>query len=74
MGVAVSRATLRAFDYALEPDRYVREPEVSAKQRLPHDILRDIAGRQQELTQRMAQLAGWLVPEDAGKKGCHRRS
>lgn len=63
MGVAVSRATLRIFDYALEPDRYVREPEVSAKQRLPHDILRDIADRQQELAQRMSQLAGWLVPE-----------
>lgn len=63
MGVAVARATLRTIDYALEPDRYVREPEVSAKQRSPHDILRDIAGRQQELAQKMSQLAGWLVPE-----------
>lgn len=69
MGVAVSRSALRSFDYALEPDRYVREPEVSAKQRLPHDILRDIAGRQQELTQRMSQLAGWLVPERRREEG-----
>ena len=52
-----------ARDYALEPDPYLREPEVRAELRLPHDILRDIHDRQQELAQRMTQLAGWVVPE-----------
>lgn len=63
MGVAVSRRTLREVDYSLEPDRYLREPEVRAELRLPHDILRDIRNRQTELGERMTQLAGWLVPE-----------
>jgi type I restriction enzyme M protein len=63
MGVAVSRQSLRAHDFTLDPESYLREPEVRAELRLPHDILRDIHSRQQELAQRMSQLAGWVVPE-----------
>lgn len=68
MGVAVSRRTLREFDYSLEPDRYLREPEVRAELRLPHDILRDIRNRQAELGERMTQLAGLLVPESPAER------
>lgn len=63
LGVAVPRQALRALDYALDPDRFVHAPEISPELRLPHDILRDIHDNQQKLSQRMDQLAGWLVSE-----------
>ena len=63
MGVAIPRATLKARKYALQPDDYLRPPEIRAELRRPHDTLLDIYRRQQALAQRMNRLAGWLVPQ-----------
>lgn len=62
-GVAVSRTVLQRFDFSLDPNRFLQEPEIRAEQRLPHDILRDIKHREQLLVAKMSQLAGRLVPE-----------
>ena len=63
MGVAIPRATLKARKYTLQPDDYLRPPEIRAELRRPHDTLLDIYRRQQALAQRMNRLAGWLVPQ-----------
>jgi len=63
MGVAIPRATLKARKYALQPDDYLRPPEIRAELRHPHDTLLNIYRRQQALAQRMNRLAGWLVPQ-----------
>lgn len=62
-GVAVTRQTLRDLAYALEPDRFVRIPEVSPELRIPQDILRDVHTNQQKLTRRINNLAGWLATD-----------
>ncbi len=63
MGVAIPRATLKARKYTLQPDDYLRPPEIRAELKRPHDTLLGIYQRQQELAQRMNRLAGWLVPQ-----------
>ena len=63
MGVAIPRATLKARKYTLQPDDYLRPPEIRAELRRPHDTLLDIYRRQQALAQRMNRLAGLLVPQ-----------
>lgn len=63
MGVAIPGAALRARGYTLQPDDYLRAPEISAALQRPHDILLDIHERQRELNQRMEKLAGWVTPE-----------
>jgi type I restriction enzyme M protein len=63
MGVAIPRATLKARKYTLQPDDYLRPPEIRAELKRPHDTLLGIYQRQQELAQRMNRLTGWLVPQ-----------
>lgn len=65
MGVAIPRSVLQARDYSLQPDDYMRAPEISAEHIQPHALLRQMRERQQELAQRMDRLSGWLVPEGA---------
>lgn len=62
-GVAIPRTALQARGYTLQPDDYLRPPEIRVEQRRPHDILLEIHQRQQELSRRMERLAGWLAPE-----------
>jgi type I restriction-modification system DNA methylase subunit len=63
MGVAIPQTTLRARGYTLQPEDYLRPPEIRAELRRPHDILLEIHQRQQMLGQRMNRLAGWLTPQ-----------
>jgi hypothetical protein len=62
-GVAIPSAALQARGYALQPDDYLRAPEVSAALRHPHDILLGIHKTQRALVQRIDRLAAWLAPE-----------
>ena len=62
-GVAVSRRVIQEQYYALESDRYVQAPEVEVERRPPHQILRDIQENQNELSQRVYQLLGWISTE-----------
>ena len=63
MGVAIPQAVLKSRGYTLQPDDYLRPPEIRAELRRPHDTLLDIYRRQQALAQRMNRLAGLLVPQ-----------
>lgn len=63
MGIAIPRTTLQARAYTLQPEDYLRPPEIRAELRHPHDILLEIHQRQQMLGQRMNRLAGWLTPQ-----------
>ena len=63
MGVAIPQAVLKSRGYTLQPDDYLRPPEIRAELRCPHDTLLGIYQRQQALAQRMNRLAGWLFPQ-----------
>jgi hypothetical protein len=63
MGVAIPRLALQARGYALQPDDYLRAPEISAELVRPHEILLELHKRQQSFSQQMERLAGWLTPE-----------
>lgn len=63
IGIAIPRAVLVARSYALQPDDYLRAPEVTAELRRPADILRDIRHNQRDLSWRMDVLAMWLAPQ-----------
>jgi len=61
MGVAIPRTLLIARKYVLQPEDYLRAPEIRPELVRPHDILLQIHERQRELRQRMDRLAGLVA-------------